>query len=111
MTTGLVHPRTFWRSTTHITVARLRAAIPAVKTTYELVQRLLLIGKTQCHMSATIIMIDPAADIPASRSVSGRRSAIHRPAMLPSMAVQIAGTVLRTPSGSQVTPDTQRWLP
>src|SRR5215204_1206005 len=107
-TNGVVKRRTRLKSTIHITVASASAASPPVKSTYELVQRLLLIGNDQFHIRPTIIASAPAAERPARRSVSGRRSPIHRPARLPSITVPIAGTVERTPSGSQVTVDPQR---
>src|SRR3954464_4295886 len=110
-TKNFVQPRTFWKSTIHITVASDTQASPAQKSTYELVQRLLLMGNTQFHIRPAIIPSAPAENNPARRSVSGLRWAIHRPARLPSIAVQIAGTVESTPSGSHVTPPTQRWLP
>src|SRR6476619_7389674 len=107
-TNGLVNVRTRLKSTIHITVASASAAIPALNSTYELVQRLLLMGNDQFHIRPTIIASAPTADRPASRSESGRRSPIQRPARLPSITVPIAGTVDSTPSGSQVTLDPQR---
>src|SRR5215203_5739582 len=110
-TKGVVNRRTRLKSTIHITVARTSAASPPVNRTYELVQRLLLIGNDQPHIEPAIIASAPAAERPARRSVSGRRSPIQRPARLPSIAVAIAGMVDRTPSGSQVTLEPQMWLP
>src|SRR3954468_10138439 len=85
--------------------------MPAQKSVYELVHRLLLMGNTQFHIRPTIMPIAPTADIPANRSASGRRSPIHLPARVPNTAVQIAATVDSTPSGSHVTLDAQSWLP
>src|SRR5471032_869374 len=108
MTNGFVQQRDCCTSTIHMIVESDTAARPAVNRTYELVHRLLLIGKTQCHMSPPIIASAPAVNNPASRSVKGCRSPIHRPAMLPSIAVVMAGIVDSTPSGSHVWLDTQR---
>src|SRR5215208_1866486 len=110
-TNGVVKRRTRLKSTIHITVASASAASPPVNSTYELVQRLLLIGNTQFHMSPAIIASAPVAERPARRSESGRRSPIQRPARLPSITVPTAGTVESTPSGSQVTLEAHRWLP
>src|SRR5207247_3225367 len=77
-------------------------AIPAANTTYDPVHRLLLMGNDQFHISPTIIAIAPAAKRPQSRSSTGRRSEIQRPARLPSSAVETAPDVDRIPSGSHV---------
>src|SRR5262245_17472045 len=86
-------------------------AIPAQNRTYELVHRLLLIGKDQFHIKPAIIPRAPAANSPLIRSVSARFVAIHCPASMPSIAVAMAGIVEKMPSGSQVLALTQRWLP
>src|SRR4051812_29350333 len=111
MTNSFVPRRTFWKSTIHITVASETDAIPAQKSVYELAQRLLLIGNAQFHMEANIMANAPTANSPARRSVSGRCCLIQRPARLPNSAVQMAGMVESTPSGSHVLLDAQRWLP
>src|SRR4051794_33604280 len=99
MTKGFVHPLKPCRSTAHMIVAMARHAMPAQKTTYELVQMLLLIGKDQFHIKPTIIAIAPAAKSPFSRSAIGRLLPIHWPVTLPSIAVAIAGIVEKMPSG------------
>src|SRR5215471_5395739 len=102
MTNGFVHPFTFCTSTIHMMVAIASIAMPAQNTTYELVQMLLLIGNDQFHMSPAIMPNAPTANMPFSRSLSGRLDPIHWPARLPSIAVAIAGIVDRMPSGSHV---------
>src|SRR3954466_7635361 len=92
-------------------VARATAAIPAQKTTYELVQMLLLMGNDQFHIMPAIRPMAPTANSPLIRSVSGRFCEIHLPARMPVMHVPIAGIVEKMPSGSHVTLLTQVWLP
>src|SRR5688572_8645042 len=111
MTNGLVQPVTRCSSMIHMHAARATAAMPAVKSTYELVQRLLLIGNDQLHIRPTIIAILPTANMPANRSLNGRGTLIHRPQMMPSITVPTAGIVENGPSGSHVRLLVQRWLP
>src|SRR6185295_6412326 len=92
-------------------VAIATQAMPAEKTTYELVQMLLLIGNDQFHIKPIIIPRAPTAKSPLSRSWIGRFEPIHWPARLPSIAVPIAGSVENGPSGSHVRLLIQRWLP
>src|SRR6185295_2163682 len=102
MTHGFVQRRHSCTSTSHMIVPIDTAARPAVKSTYELVQRLLLIGKVQFHISPAIISSAPPAKRPLMRSGRARFCDSHQPAMLPSSAVPTAPAVERTPSGSQV---------
>src|SRR6186713_472803 len=108
MTNGFVHPVTRCSSMIHMQVASATAPMPAVKSTYELVHRLLLMGNDQCHMRPAIIAMLPIANMPERRSLSGRGALIQRPQMMPSMAVPIAGIVENGPSGSHVRLLTQR---
>src|SRR5678815_2061577 len=79
----------------HMQVAKATAAIPAVKRTYELVHRLLLIGNDQCHIKPAIIAMLPTANIPVRRSLKDRGDLIQRPQMTPSIAVPVSYTHLR----------------
>src|SRR3712207_7861584 len=72
MTKNFVHRRQPCTSTIHMIVASATHAMPAVKTTYELVQIPLLIGNDQFHIRPTIMPSAPAANRPLSRSASGR---------------------------------------
>src|ERR1051325_205427 len=108
MTNGLVHQRTPWTSTSPLMVAMAPHARRAQKSTYELVQIPLLIGKDQFHINPAIMPNEPPANMPLMRSVRGFSAAIQRPVSTPSIAVPIAGIVERIPSGSQVTLPDQR---
>src|SRR5438874_5699111 len=108
---GFDHRFTPSMSMIQMHVASAMDAKPAVKTTYELVQRFLLIGKTQSQDFPTIIASDPAPYKPTTRSTSGRcLSVIHWPARMPRSAVAIAGIVESGPSGSHVFVLTQMWF-
>src|SRR3569833_4040230 len=106
MTKNFVQPLICWTSTTHMIVASATAAIPAQKTTYELVQMLLLMGNDQFHIIPAISPIAPTANSPLMRSVRGRFCEIHLPARMPIMQVPLAGIVEQMPSGSHVTLET-----
>src|SRR5512146_2082484 len=101
-TNGFVHHLTCSMSMSHMQVASATHASPAVNSTYELVQRLLLIGKDHPHMSPAIIASAPTPCNAATRERRGRSVPIHRPVRTPSMQVAIAGKVERIPSGSHV---------
>jgi hypothetical protein len=83
---------------------------PVMKTQYEGVHRLLLIGmRSSSRMSPAPSAATPVAkSIPdVVRSVGARRS--HRPAITPKRTLHAAGTVLAIPSGSQVRDCAHRW--
>src|SRR5512142_2590151 len=91
-------------SISHMQVASVRQAIPAVKTTKLEVQSDLLIGNDQFHIIPAIAPIAPAAKRPEMRSRRGRGEAIHRPAITPMITVPTAGIVDSGPSGSYTIP-------
>src|SRR5690606_28271780 len=107
-TNGYVHRRQPCTSTTHEIVASVMAAIPAVKTTYELVQIALFIGNTHPHMAPATTAIAPAAKMWLSRWARGVGAASQRPTCAPRSTVPAAGRVESTPSGSHVLDAPQR---
>ena len=69
MTNGLVHLFTCYTSTFHTVAAITTQAKPAVSSTYELIQTLLLMGNDQVHMRPVIVASGaPAANTPFRRS-------------------------------------------
>src|SRR5512146_631507 len=83
-THGRTHHFTCRTSTIQMIVASETAATPPVNTTYELVQRLLLMGSTQFHINPTIMPSAPTANSALTRSSKGRSClTIQRPARLP----------------------------
>src|SRR5688572_8006832 len=75
--------------------------------TYELVQRLLLIGKMTSHATPTAIAAAPARASSAALRAGAALLPIQRPATMPSSVVAMAGNVLSSPSGSHL--GFQRW--
>src|SRR6478735_11861109 len=87
---GLVQPRHPFTSMSHAQVAMPTHAMPAVKSTYELVHRFFPIGNDHAHTSPAIMPSAPAANSAEMRSSSGVDAAIQRPAIVPSTTVAVA---------------------
>src|SRR5947209_11099140 len=79
-------------------------AMPVVKTTYELVQRDLLIGNHEFQIQPTTTAHAPAKNIPPTFSSCVRRERSQCPVKTPVKVVAIAGIVLNNPSGSKTFP-------
>src|SRR4030095_11899671 len=89
---------------------RHAAARPPVNSTYELVQRFLLIGSDILVMRPSNTPISPQVSKPRPVARAEFVSEMTQPAMSPTIVVAIAGVVLSNPSGSQ-RPPFQRCAP
>src|ERR1019366_9225053 len=85
------------------------AAPPPVSSTYELVQRFLLIGKLTPHSIPAPNSTTPAPASARTLRTGAADDCIHTPASAPRSVVATAGAELRRPSGSQSR--RQRWPP
>src|SRR5713226_1047852 len=95
---GVSHPRQRRTSRNQWQSDRTLAARPALKSAKELVHKFLLMGNAGPHMSPVA-----AAHRPATCNITVPPPSVsHLPAKTPHKAVAIAGTVLKSPSGSQL---------